>query len=104
MTAARQEVELSDLPSFVDGAMDDGRAALKPLVDAMLKGIRDPFERARILHDWTALNLSYDWPAFLGNHIPPQTPAVKEYYDRAKYWPQASLERRAVLLAAKPGK
>jgi len=36
--------------------------------------------------------------------IPPQTPAVKEYYDRAKYWPQASLERRAVLLAAKPGK
>jgi hypothetical protein len=36
--------------------------------------------------------------------IPPQMPAVKEYYDRAKYWPQASLERRAVLLAAKPGK
>jgi len=36
--------------------------------------------------------------------IPPHMPAVEEYYDRAKHWPQASLERRASLLAAKPGK
>jgi hypothetical protein len=27
------------------------------------------------------------------------TPAVKEYYDRNKYWPKASLKRRVALLA-----
>jgi hypothetical protein len=32
--------------------------------------------------------------------IPAHTPAVAEYYDRDKYWPQESLERRATLLAA----
>ncbi len=31
--------------------------------------------------------------------LPPGTPAVPEYYDRAQYWPAASLERRRVLLA-----
>ena len=31
--------------------------------------------------------------------LPPGTPAVPEYYDRNKYWPAASLERRAALLA-----
>ncbi len=30
--------------------------------------------------------------------LPPGTPAVAEYYDRAKHWPQASLERRNALL------
>src|SRR6059036_3934035 len=33
--------------------------------------------------------------------LPPNTPAVEEYYDRMKYWPKESLERRAALLAAK---
>ena len=31
--------------------------------------------------------------------IPPGMPAVSEYYDRAKYWPAESLERRTALLA-----
>jgi hypothetical protein len=31
--------------------------------------------------------------------LPPGTPAVPEYYDRGKYWPRDSLERRAALLA-----
>ena len=31
--------------------------------------------------------------------IPPGMPAVPEYYDRKKYWPKASLERREALLA-----
>ena len=31
--------------------------------------------------------------------LPPGMPAVAEYYDRAQYWPAASLERRAALLA-----
>jgi hypothetical protein len=31
--------------------------------------------------------------------LPPGTPAEPEYYDRRKYWPAASLERREALLA-----
>jgi hypothetical protein len=34
--------------------------------------------------------------------LPPGAPSVAEYYDRADYWPKASLERRAALLAARP--
>jgi hypothetical protein len=36
--------------------------------------------------------------------LPPSTPAVAEYYDRKQHWPQESLDRRAVLLAAKPNR
>lgn len=36
--------------------------------------------------------------------LPPDTPAVPEYYDREKYWPRASLERRAALLAKSAGR
>ena len=32
----------------------------------------------------------------------PDTPAVVEYYKSSELWPKESLERRAVLLAAKP--
>ena len=31
--------------------------------------------------------------------LPPGVPAVHEYYERDAYWPEASLERRAALLA-----
>ena len=31
--------------------------------------------------------------------LPPQTPAVPEYYDRRDYWPQASLARLAAVKA-----
>jgi hypothetical protein len=31
--------------------------------------------------------------------LPPNTPAVPEYYDRNQYWPKESLERRQALLA-----
>ena len=34
--------------------------------------------------------------------LPPGVPAVTEYYDRERYWPEASLERRAALLARRP--
>jgi hypothetical protein len=30
--------------------------------------------------------------------LPPDTPAVEEFYDRNDYWPEASLERRRALL------
>ena len=33
--------------------------------------------------------------------LPPGMPAVPEYYDRERYWPRESLERRRVLLAAR---
>jgi len=31
--------------------------------------------------------------------VPPNVPAVPEYYDRNKFWPAESLERRRALLA-----
>jgi hypothetical protein len=31
--------------------------------------------------------------------LPPNIPAVEEYYDRTKYWPKESLERRDALIA-----
>ena len=31
--------------------------------------------------------------------LPPQTPAVAEYYDRKQYWPSESLARREALIA-----
>ena len=34
----------------------------------------------------------------------PGTPAVAEYYDRDRYWPEESLERRRVLLATAHGR
>ena len=30
--------------------------------------------------------------------LPPDTPAVEEYYDRKQFWPEESLERRRILL------
>ena len=33
--------------------------------------------------------------------LPPDTPAVPEFYDARQYWPAESLERRAVLRAAR---
>ena len=36
-----------------------------------------------------------------GSCFPPGTPAVPEYYKASERWPQESLERRAVLLAAR---
>ena len=35
--------------------------------------------------------------------LPPNVPAVPEYYDRNQYWPAASLERRQALLARRAG-
>jgi len=34
--------------------------------------------------------------------LPPGTPAVGEFYDRRKYWPQESLERRARIVRPAP--
>jgi hypothetical protein len=33
--------------------------------------------------------------------LPPDTPAVPEYYKASQYWPKESLERRAALMGAK---
>jgi hypothetical protein len=33
--------------------------------------------------------------------LPPDMPAVEEYYERADYWPKESLERRSALQSAK---
>ena len=56
---------------------NDPLTNLKPLVDWLMRGVVDPFERVRILHDWVALNLTYDWAGFLANQIPDQSiPAI----------------------------
>jgi len=34
--------------------------------------------------------------------LPEGVPVMREYYEREKYWPKASLERRAALLAKQP--
>ncbi len=39
----------------------------------LTEGIDDPGERARILHDWEALTISYDFQAFFSNQIPDQS-------------------------------
>ena len=36
--------------------------------------------------------------------LPPNIPAVEEYYDRTKHWPKESLDRRDVLLARVRGR
>jgi hypothetical protein len=36
--------------------------------------------------------------------LPPDTPAVEEYYDRNECWPRESLERRRALHAARPNR
>jgi hypothetical protein len=36
--------------------------------------------------------------------LPPGTPAVPEYYERNKYWPKESLERRRAMLADHPAR
>ena len=36
--------------------------------------------------------------------LPPGTPAVPEYYDREKYWPRESLERRKVYIEKAKGR
>ena len=35
--------------------------------------------------------------------LPPDTPAVEEFYQRSKYWPPESLERRQAMLARQGG-
>jgi hypothetical protein len=51
----------------------DPAKALKLLVAWLLRGIKDPFERVRVLHDWVALHLTYDWQAFITDEIPDQS-------------------------------
>jgi len=52
----------------------------------------DPDRMAPDIHIFTASK--QPWVV-----LPPGTPAVEEYYDRKRYWPRESLERREALLA-----
>jgi hypothetical protein len=47
-------------------------AGLKRLVASLVDGIGDEAERARLIHDWVALNIGYDFPAFFSGSIPDQ--------------------------------
>jgi hypothetical protein len=37
---------------------------LRALVDALVAGKKDDFERVRAIHDWIARNIAYDWSAY----------------------------------------
>jgi transglutaminase/protease-like cytokinesis protein 3 len=47
-------------------AKKDPEETLQQLVDALVAGRRDGFEKVRAIHDWITKNISYDFPAFLG--------------------------------------
>jgi transglutaminase-like putative cysteine protease len=49
-----------------------GRFSLDDLVARLVGGVDDPAEKTRIIHDWEALNISYDFSAFFSGQIPPQ--------------------------------
>ena len=50
-------------------------AGMKALVGYLVQGVTDPFLIVKNLHDWEALNVSYDVQAFFANRIPSQEPA-----------------------------
>jgi hypothetical protein len=45
----------------------DPEGNLPALVDALVAGRTDDFERVRAIHDWITKNIAYDFPAFRGN-------------------------------------
>jgi hypothetical protein len=45
---------------FVDPA-----GSIEPLVASLVSGTRDPFEKAKLVHDWIADNIAYDAEGFL---------------------------------------
>ena len=68
-------------------------AGAGPLIRFVRVGTLDrPAQFPPDIHIFTA----YKQPWLI---LPPDTPAVPEYYDRNEYWPAASLARRAALLA-----
>ncbi len=52
----------------------DAVRGLPFLVERLTEGIDDPFEKARVIHDWIALNIAYDEPAYRSSKIPAQDP------------------------------
>ncbi len=48
-------------------------ANLRTLIEVLLKGVDDPFRQVKILHDWIALNISYDAFSFSRGVIPEQS-------------------------------
>jgi len=53
----------------------DPRGTLPSLVNTLVKGRKDDFERIRALHDWVAENIAYDFSAFKG-----MSPMIVEPY------------------------
>jgi hypothetical protein len=58
--------------------------------------LREPGRLPPDIHIFTSTKLP--WVV-----LPPDTPAVPEYYDLKEHWPQESLDRRAALRAKRRG-
>jgi len=59
--------------SLNNSVFSNPEANLQVLVTTLLKGIDDPVRQAKILHDWIALNISYNVIAFSNGEIPDQS-------------------------------
>ena len=59
--------------SLNNSVFHNPEANLRTLVEALLKGVDDPVRQVKILHDWIALNISYDAFSFSRGVIPEQS-------------------------------
>lgn len=59
--------------SLKNSVFSNPEANLQTLVNALLKGVDDPFRQVKILHDWIALNISYDEASSINGSSPDQS-------------------------------
>lgn len=59
-------------PAYNRAVFADPEKKLPYLVDDLLKDIDDPFDQAKILHDWVAVNIRYNAAAYFAKNIPSQ--------------------------------
>jgi hypothetical protein len=70
---ATPEARASNVPEDLNArAFAKPGKGLQPLVDWLLEGQSDPYLKAKMLHDWEALSISYDVKAYFANSIPDQ--------------------------------
>lgn len=58
-----------NVPQSIIADIRSGKTTdLKPLVDSLTKGTTDPFQKAKIIHDWITENIAYDNDSFYGKN------------------------------------
>lgn len=64
--------QLSAISPVLSSRVFSAPENLPDLVKALISGVDDPVRQAKILHDWVALNISYDAVSFSKGEIPDQ--------------------------------